>query len=353
MSYFLKSGNTFRVSSQEAMDLHERLPAGNYIIKKDNFGTLFLERIDNFEFRGRRYGDLERNTERIFNTFQSRDCSTGVMLAGEKGSGKSLLAKSICIRAAAEGIPTIVINSPWHGEEFNQLIQDIDQPAVILFDEFEKVYDHDAQAAILTLLDGVFPTRKLFVLTCNDKYRVDTHMRNRPGRIYYMIDFKGLDHAFIEDYCRDNLLYPQHTHSICKLSSLFGEFNFDMLKAMVEEINRYNETPQQAMKLLNARPEFEENTKFAVSLAVDGREIPRAQLDSCEWWGNPLQATLRVDWDPDPGVDNCEWSRAEFAPSDLKELNSAAGRFRFVNAQGQQLVLTRAREVPFDYFTAF
>ena len=32
MTYFLKSGNTFRVSSKEAMDLHEHLPAGNYVI---------------------------------------------------------------------------------------------------------------------------------------------------------------------------------------------------------------------------------------------------------------------------------------------------------------------------------
>ena len=29
------------------------------------------------------------------------------------------------------------------------------------------------QTHVLTLLDGVFPSRKLFVLTCNDKYRID------------------------------------------------------------------------------------------------------------------------------------------------------------------------------------
>ena len=35
MAYFLKNGTSFRVSSKEAMDLHEQLPAGNYTIAQD------------------------------------------------------------------------------------------------------------------------------------------------------------------------------------------------------------------------------------------------------------------------------------------------------------------------------
>ena len=37
MSLFLRSGNTFKVTSKEAMDLAEVLPAGNYVIKQDPF----------------------------------------------------------------------------------------------------------------------------------------------------------------------------------------------------------------------------------------------------------------------------------------------------------------------------
>ena len=163
-----------------------------------------------------------------------RDASTGVMLTGEKGSGKTLLAKNVSFEAAKQGIPTIIINAAWCGDAFNSLIQSIEQPAIILFDEFEKVYDKDDQQQILTLLDGVFPSKKLFVLTCNDKWRVDVHMRNRPGRIYYMLDFAGLDHDFIRDYCADNLKAQEHTEAVCKISSLFDEFNFDMLKALID-----------------------------------------------------------------------------------------------------------------------
>ena len=30
VTYFLKNGNTYKVSSKEALDLHDHLPAGNY-----------------------------------------------------------------------------------------------------------------------------------------------------------------------------------------------------------------------------------------------------------------------------------------------------------------------------------
>ena len=113
-SYFLKSGNTFRVTSKEAMDLHENLPAGNFVIKEDQFGNLFLESIDDFEFKGKRYGDNIRNADRIISTFLDRTASTGVMLSGEKGSGKTLLAKNVCMQAKAKySIPTIVINAAY------------------------------------------------------------------------------------------------------------------------------------------------------------------------------------------------------------------------------------------------
>ena len=50
MTYFLKQGNSYTVSKKEALDLHEQLPAGNYVIKKNEMtGQLYLEAIDKFE----------------------------------------------------------------------------------------------------------------------------------------------------------------------------------------------------------------------------------------------------------------------------------------------------------------
>jgi hypothetical protein len=363
MSYFLKSGNTFRVSTKEAMDLHETLPAGNYVVKEMPMdGPLYLEHIESFEIKGKRYGDLDKNTDRILNTFMDRSASTGVMLAGEKGSGKSLLAKNLAIQAAERlGIPTIVINAPWVGDKFNAFMQMIEQPCVVLFDEFEKVYDAEDQEKALTLLDGVFPSKKLFVLTCNDKWRIDQHMRNRPGRLYYMLDYKGLDANFIMEYCNDNLKADllKHAEKLCQIASLFSQFNFDMLKATVEEMNRYDEAPEDALRMLNVKPEFDSGNKFTMKVIKDGEEVKTTDMETVEWKGNPLQGAVNIhikdyadDQDEDGNFD-WDWSTIKFNAGDIKKIDSQAGKFVFANPDGIQLVLSKVQEKTYSYYDAF
>jgi len=364
MSYFLKSGNTFRVSSKEALDLHDLLPVGNYTIKADMQGNLFLEQIDSFEIKGKRYGDLDSNTDRIISTFLSRDASTGVMLTGEKGSGKSLLAKNLSIQVSKRwGIPTIVINQPWTGDKFNQLIQSIEQPCMVLFDEFEKVYPADAQEAMLTLLDGVFPSKKLFVITCNDKWRVDSHLRNRPGRIFYMLDYKGLTQDFIIEYCNDNLNDKGHIERICAITSLFSQFNFDMLKALVEEMNRYNEPPESALRMLNVKPEFDSGNKYTPSLTIMGVPVATDMLNDKEWKGNPLQSPIIISYkkvltrDPDVADedyrDNYDWEEAHCGPADLQKIDPQSGTFIFMNKEGEAVTLVKVKEKSYSYMDAF
>ena len=347
MSYFLRNGNSFRVTDENAIDLHKKLPVGNYVVKADPQGNLYLEQIDNFVRPSKVYGSCLKNTDRILRTFLSRSSGTGVMLTGEKGSGKTLLAKNLSMTAAEQDIPTIVINQPWRGDDFNKLIQDIDQPAIVLFDEFEKVYDRDEQEEMLTLLDGVFPTQKLFVLTCNDKWRVDKHMRNRPGRIYYMLDFKGLETEFIEEYCKDNLQAVEHTETICKIAQMFDQFNFDMLKALVEEMNRYGEDPREALAMLNAKPEFDEGSEYEVVMKKNNQVVTA----DVEWNGNPLgQHGVRIDYVS--GVDedgDTDWEQVVLSQAHLKEINIKNGKFVFQN-NDIEVTLTKKREVVHNYY---
>lgn len=358
MSYFLKSGNTFKVTSKEALDLHEKLPAGNYVVKESMSGELYLEEIAKFAFKGKQYGDHTSKCERIFGTFMDRSACTGVMLTGEKGSGKSLLAKLVCIKAFKEGLPTIVINAPWCGDKFNAFLQNIQQPTIVLFDEFEKVYDQGDQQKILTLLDGVFPSKKLFILTCNDKWRVDSHMRNRPGRIYYMLDFKGLDRAFVTEYCEDNLKNKKYIERICNIAGLFSEFNFDMLKALVEEMNRYNEPPETVLKMLNVKPEFDAGSeaKFSVKLSVKGVPVEEQNMYTTQWRGNPLQSNIEIGYmvspkDKDDG-DPIEDKEVEFKTVDIKKIDPQNQTYIFVNDNNDTMVLTRIKHQAVNFYDA-
>lgn len=348
MAYFMKQGNTYRIARKEALDITEHLPGGNYTVNKNEMtGEFFLEHIDSFNLPKKIYGDCLRHTDRIVNTFMDRPNATGVMLTGEKGAGKTLLTKNVCTTLASQDVPTLVINSPWCGDKFNTFIQSIEQPCVILFDEFEKVYDRDDQESILTLLDGVFPSKKLFLLTSNDKWRVDFHMRNRPGRIYYMLDFKGVNGDFIREYCQDNLEAKEHIERIVNVSAMFKEFNFDMLKALVEEMNRYGETPQQALSMLNAKPEFDGDTKYEVKIVHNGKEV---EYDH-DFRGNPLSPDgVEVGFDPDPENDEDDYIHKTFTASTLVTVKN--GEFVFED-KGTMVKLTRKVEKQPNYWAAF
>jgi hypothetical protein len=365
MSYFIRNGNNYRVSAEEALDIQTQLPVGNYTVKFNEIGGFFfLEMVDTFKQVPKLYGDTSKNATRIIRTYLDRPNSTGVMLTGEKGSGKSLLAKTLSIEAALLDIPTIIINHPWVGDDFNKFLQDIEQPCVILFDEFEKVYDNESQEKALTLLDGVFPSRKLFVITCNDKWRVNEHMRNRPGRIYYMLDFKGLDPAFITEYCNDNLEAKNFIDKIVEISALFEEFNFDMLKALVEEMNRYGESPQDALKMLNAKPEFNNNGKFEVQLIINGEPVKDNGVRT-EWNGNPLNGQIYFEWYsktnynlPSGNTDDDSlaladgdgeyWSEISFTPNNIVKVDAQAGKFTY-QKDNAFCILTRKKDQGYNY----
>lgn len=269
---YIKNGDSFWPTSEANLDIHKTLGNGVYEVGFDKDRGFFFKVSPAFDIPPKLYGDISDTADRILHTYSQRDRTTGVMLDGLKGSGKTMLAKVVSARAAAsQGIPTILIGTAFTGSGFNQLIRNIPK-AVIIFDEFEKMYDMDDgdQNELLSLFDGVFTSKSLILVTCNNSYAVSDFFKNRPGRIYYTLKFGGLDQKFVKDYCDDKLVNQSNSDQVLEITGLAGNYSFDMVQALVEEMNRYGETPAASLKYLNFEAFNIEHIYFDVKLTFNG-----------------------------------------------------------------------------------
>jgi hypothetical protein len=182
-----------------------------------------------------------------------------------------------------------------------------------------------------------------------------------------MVDFKGLDETFIREYCYDNLAEPElkTIDTIVNISSVFSAFNFDMLKALVEEMNRYGETPQEAMRILNVKAEFDGGTTYSVEIYKGDRKADRTSPSI--WNGAPLSSKeISINWRfftkkkaesneapttlASPVNDDEEdvWGDEDFTTEDLVKFNNKTGQFIF-EKNGVTLILIKETPKYFNF----
>lgn len=176
-------------------------------------------------------------------------------------------------------------------------------------------------------------------------------MTNRPGRIYYHLEYEGLDISFIREYCEENLSDTSQIDAICKISSMFNQFNFDMLKAMIEEMNRYNESAIQVLKFLNCKPESEKIGTYSYELKVDGNIINSDHLHPSNWIGNPLSTnSITIEYsndEEDSGEIYYNWNMA-----DLLKIDPDKGVIVF-QKDNKAITFTKKKDDKFNIVNAY
>lgn len=379
MTNYTQRGSRLFVGKDEDTTNYHTMPGNTYTVHHDDMMGFYLERIVDFVLPEKVYGDVEKHAGRILTTFHKRKGSTGVHLNGVKGSGKTLLVKAISYYArVSTNIPTIVINHPFHGDSFNAFIQSISSDAIIVFDEFEKTYGWQDQKKVLTLLDGVYESRKLFLLTTNDSGECSEYLKNRPGRMFYSLTYDVLDAATILEVLTDMLVDQTQVQSIVKYAQVFTFLNFDMLVAIIEEMNRYDETLEDVLKMLNVQPEMRREDKFKIALVVGGQAPYHLETTSGydpNTWSEYIEgskiiqaglpADQRGDMDEDDGDDGDGGNQlsprpspmpvvgerisadehCRIGPQDLSAFDASAGVFTYeLNWRGTLITVTATRE---------
>lgn len=273
-NFFSRSGNIVRVQSSRNSFVSDQLEPLTYSVKFDPRSGYFLEIIDNFTLPKKIYGNTKDRTAKVIKTFLSRPRGTGVMFSGFKGAGKTVQMKEIAETLRTQfDRPVIVVNEAFHGDDFKTFIESITTSAVVVFDEFEKVYSEPEHAqAMLTLFDGVIETHKLWLLSMNNN-SIDENMINRPGRMFYHFEYDSMDSAVIEEVINDFLKHSHHKDQLVKIVDTMDAITMDILTAIIEEVNRYDHDPFEVVRDMNVNPMFLTNSTFDLHVNFDGKPV--------------------------------------------------------------------------------
>lgn len=239
----IKIGNHYEIYD-DSLETFDSLPARVYTVRFSKMTGFFLEEHSDLNIDEKIYGVHLNKVDKVLSAFTQFQRSLGVILSGDKGIGKSLFAKLLCIRAVKENLPVVIVDKFVPG--ISAYIESIEQEAVILFDEFDKTFgsvktgegEADPQAGMLSLFDGMAQGKKLFVITCNELHHLNDYLVNRPGRFHYHFRFEYPSAEEVVEYLHDKL-DEKYYGEIDKVVSFSRKvnLNYDCLRAIAFELS--------------------------------------------------------------------------------------------------------------------
>jgi len=281
-THYIKNGKT--TSILDAESIKGSLEVGNYAISYSQLKGFHLIEREKMDLPKKIYGN-SNFPDRVLNTYQSFKKGMGVLLSGPKGTGKTVEAKSICVKS---NMPIILLTEAFNDCNFLEFFESIKTPSIIFIDEFEKIYDsEESRNFFLSVLDGVAKSRHLFLLTSNSS-DIGEFFNSRPSRVRYHKHYDFLSEELICEIIDDRLKLKNNAEIVKNQLSILPQLSVDSLVCIIDECNLYNELPKDFSEFFNVcveRPDIytvQLTTKIAIpkKSLKDKNEIERAN-DLC------------------------------------------------------------------------
>jgi hypothetical protein len=208
---------------------HEKLAAYVYRVRPTKEGLDLMKDRKRFSMPKKIFGKHHFYRDEIMDAYNGKTGSTGVILNGLKGSGKSMLGEDLCNVALKQELPVLVIDHVIPAEALRQILKIIG-PCVVYMDEFGKIYSGSDREGMLTLFSDTDVKKVLFIVTSNKKEELNKYMLNRPGRFQFCITYRGIDRATVQEILTYNKItgemYEAMLGYVCTHSLSFDMINY-------------------------------------------------------------------------------------------------------------------------------
>lgn len=242
MSNFIINGERI-VTKPEGQD-YDLMPGKVYDLLFDNYEMYsYLKENGNLNMPKKIY-EIKEDTKfmdrvLLFHNSEYNNGNTGVLLAGDKGTGKSMLAKRIALKS---NLPIIIVDSSYPLWQITKFFKKVKTETCIIFDEIEKNPRTWPSEDLLTFLDGIQETgKKIVIMTCNKTEGLDENLFDRCSRIRYYRKYKAnANEIFIKEMIEDKGLTPNQ--SLVDFIKRFTVKSFDNINSFLDEYKLYLET---------------------------------------------------------------------------------------------------------------
>lgn len=233
------------------------VPAGIYALHDTPMGWFLQRKGSHYDLPFKIYGTHDHIINRISRAWAGKNGNLSVLFNGLKGTGKTVSAQLLANWATEQGMPVISLTG--FSQSIEDMLNQLKQPALLLFDEFEKNFKTDedgsaAQQKMLSIIDGLSRSsyRRLFLFTSNHK-KLDENMIDRPSRIRYIFEFEGLSDEIISELFDDILSEDakQFKASAMDYVKTLSVLSMDAIKVVAEEINIFLEPPDNFKNIIN------------------------------------------------------------------------------------------------------